>query len=157
MHAAVPVWARLGVAGHAVRVAWAGLDFEAAESDAVLEPAAVLRFGILGTLSFLVDAGVLMVSLDLGAVAARGIALPAATMTTWLVNRGLSLPPHPPAAPNLLRYVGASGPGAALNFIVYAALVALPFNGMDVHPLAALAVSSLAALKLSYLGSRRFR
>ena len=53
------------------------------------------------------------------------------------------------------HWIAGIAVGAAVNFIVYTALV-LAFAAMAAHPMAALAVGSVAAMLVNYLGSRHF-
>ena len=114
-----------------------------------------LRFGVVGAIGFMVDAGVLQLLLLAGwnPVAARTVAIPVAVLATWALNRTFTFPEaqQGPALASLLRYAGVSATGAAVNFSVYTALVVL---GM--HPLAALALASIVAMAVNYLGSKHF-
>jgi putative flippase GtrA len=57
--------------------------------------------------------------------------------------------------PSLLRYAGVSALGASINFTVYTALVMMSAS-MAARPLMALAVASVVALIVNYLGSKHF-
>jgi putative flippase GtrA len=114
-----------------------------------------LRFGMVGVIGFAVDAGVLALLLLAGwdPVAARAVAIPVAVFATWALNRSFTFPEaqQGPALASLVRYAGVSATGAAVNFAVYTALVFLA-----VPPLAALAVASIVAMAVNYLGSKHF-
>ena len=114
-----------------------------------------LRFGMVGAIGFVVDAGVLQLLLAAGwaAVPARAVAIPVAVFATWVLNRSFTFPEaqQGPALPSLVRYAGVSATGAAVNFAVYTALVFL-----SVQPLAALALGSIVAMAVNYLGSKHF-
>jgi len=113
------------------------------------------RFVIVGGIGFVVDIGVLQLLLMAGwnAVGARAVSIPLAVFATWLLNRSFTFPDaqQGPALPSFLRYAGVSATGATVNFTVYAALV---FMGLA--PLLALAVASIVALTVNYLGSKHF-
>ena len=114
-----------------------------------------LRFGMVGAIGFAVDAGVLQLLLLAGwsPVPARAVAIPVAVFATWVLNRGFTFPEaqQGPALASLVRYAGVSATGAAVNFAVYTALVFVA-----VQPLAALAVASIVAMAVNYLGSKHF-
>jgi putative flippase GtrA len=92
-----------------------------------------------------------------GAVSARAVAIPVAVLATWALNRRFTFPEAQggPALASLARYIGVSAVGAAVNFIVYTALV-LTSATVAAHPMAGLAAGSIAALLVNYLGSRHF-
>ena len=117
------------------------------------------RFGLVGAVGFIVDAGLLqvLVALGWGPIAARCIAIPVAVLATWLLNRGFTFPEaqQGPALPSLARYAAVSAMGAGVNFVTYTALV-LASATMAAHPLYAVAVGSLAAMLVNYLGSKHF-
>jgi putative flippase GtrA len=123
----------------------------------LFERRSLVRFGIVGVVGFAVDAGVLQALLVLGwdQVAARAVAIPVAVFATWLLNRSFTFPEAQPgpALASLARYAGVSAFGAAVNFIVYTALV-LASASMASQPLLALAIGSEVAMVVNYRGSR---
>lgn len=125
----------------------------------VIEKRSFLRFGLVGAVGFLVDAGVLQALLSLGwdRVGARAVAIPVAVFATWVLNRSFTFPEAQsgPAVRSLLRYAGVSAVGAAVNFLVYTALV-LASAAMARQPLWALAIGSVVAMLVNYLGSRHY-
>jgi len=118
-----------------------------------------LRFGLVGAVGFVVDGGVLQALLHVGwgPVAARAVAVPVAVLATWLLNRSFTFPEAQdgPALPSLVRYAGVSALGASVNFAIYTMLVMLS-PAMAARPLVALAVASVIALLVNYLGSKHF-
>ena len=114
-----------------------------------------LRFGLVGAIGFAVDAGVLQLLLLAGwdPLSARAVAIPVAVFATWLLNRSFTFPgaQQGPALASLVRYAGVSATGAAVNFAVYTALVIV-----SLPPLAALAVASIVAMAVNYLGSKHY-
>ena len=114
-----------------------------------------VRFGMVGVIGFAVAAGVLqaLMALGLGPVGARAIAIPVAVLATWSLNRTFTFPQaqQGPMLASLARYVAVSATGAAVNFAVYTALVLA-----GVPPFAALAVASVTAMFVNYLGSKHF-
>lgn len=118
-----------------------------------------LRFGLVGVVGFVVDAGVLQALVTLGGwgpVESRAISVPAAVLATWLLNRSITFRDYEGSAwRSLVRYVAVSAAGASVNFAVYTLLV-LASSAMAAHPLLPLAVASGVALIVNYLGSRHF-
>jgi putative flippase GtrA len=119
-----------------------------------------LRFGLVGVVGFVVDAGVLQALISLagwGPIAARLVAVPTAVFATWVLNRTITFPESHagPALRSLLRYAVVSAAGAAVNFCVYSALV-IASQGMAALPIVPLAIASIIALVVNYLGSKHF-
>lgn len=119
-----------------------------------------LKFGVVGTLGFVVDAGVmqLLVSLaGVGAIEARAVSIPTAVLATWLLNRSFTFgkTSAAPALASLARYVAVSAGGATINFLVYTALV-MASAALAATPMIPLAIASVVALVFNYLGSKHF-
>jgi putative flippase GtrA len=119
-----------------------------------------LRFVLVGAVGFIVDAGLLQALISLagwGPVEARAVAIPAAVFATWLLNRTITFPESHggPVVSSLLRYAAVSAVGAGVNFIVFSILV-LASHTMAAVPLVPLAIASIVALIVNYLGSRHF-
>jgi putative flippase GtrA len=123
--------------------------------------AEVLRFGIVGGIGFLVDAGVLMLltgPFGWPPLPSRIASFPPALTATWILNRLWTFRNtggKRAAGPQYAIYAGIQLTGMAINFIVYAALVS--FGGLFVaQPVLALAAGSIVAMGFNYLVSRRF-
>lgn len=119
-----------------------------------------MRFGLVGTLGFVVDAGVMQLLVSfagLGAIEARAISIPAAVFATWVLNRTFTFgkTADDPLLPSLVRYAAVSAGGATVNFIVYSALV-LASSTLAARPMIPLAIASIVALVFNYLGSKHF-
>ncbi|CAN5170372.1 hypothetical protein BH10PSE16_BH10PSE16_06820 [soil metagenome] len=119
-----------------------------------------LRFGLVGTVGFLVDAGLLHALVSLagwGPIHARIVSFPVAVMATWLLNRNFTFDQASKgnAGRSLARYVAVSLGGASVNFFIYTALV-LSVASMAARPIEPLAIASIAALAFNYLGSKHF-
>jgi putative flippase GtrA len=118
-----------------------------------------MRFALVGAFGFVVDGGVLQALLVLGwgPIAARAVAVCVAVLATWALNRSFTFPEAQggPALASLVRYAGVSAVGASINFAVYTGLV-MSSNAMSAQPLLALAVASVIALIVNYLGSKHF-
>jgi putative flippase GtrA len=116
----------------------------------------VLRFAVVGGLGFLTDAAVLALLLAItpfGPFLARLVSIGVAMTVTWLCNRSLTFQPSARGALHEgARYGGVAVAVSLFNYLVYSGLLlAIPW----MPPLAALVVSSLAAMALSYLGYSR--
>ncbi|MER9068995.1 GtrA family protein [Mesorhizobium sp. M0902] len=111
------------------------------------------RFIVAGGIGFVADAGALWLVLattPLGPLAARIISIGFALSVTWLINRHLTFSPSSRGvAQEGARYGGVGIATSLVNYLVYCAMLfALPM----VSPLIALAVASLVAMALSFLG-----
>ena len=119
-----------------------------------------LRFALVGVVGFVVDAGVLQALITFagwGPIAARAVAVPVAVFATWLLNRTVTFPGSHggPALHSLARYIAVSAVGASVNFLVYTVLVSIS-NAMAALPIVPLAMASIVALIVNYLGSKHF-
>ena len=119
-----------------------------------------MRFGLVGTVGFLVDGGVLQALVTLagwGPIEARAVSFPIAVCATWLLNRNITFRASRDRSVyrSLARYVGVSLAGASVNFIVYTSLV-FASNAMAASPIMPLAIASIVALIFNYLGSKHF-
>jgi putative flippase GtrA len=119
----------------------------------------LIRFGMAGVAGFLVDAGVLQVTLALGMsfYLGRAISFFAAATATWLINRRLTFAhagQRPASFQEWWRYVGAMIVGGAVNY----AVSALMFHGvLQADPrsaIIAVAVGSIAAMAVNFIAAR---
>jgi putative flippase GtrA len=114
------------------------------------------RFALVGGIGFIVDAGALALLLrttPLGPLAARILSIGLALTATWMLNRTFTFQPSGRGlAREGVRYGGVGIATSLINYLVYSAvLLAVPAT----PPLLALAVASLAAMALSFLGYAR--
>jgi putative flippase GtrA len=117
----------------------------------------LLRFGIVGALGFLVDAGMLAALLALtpaGPFLARAIAIAVALVSTWLMNRSFTFgASRHSLAVEGFRYGSVGLTSAVVNYLIYAGLlISVPI----LQPLAALVIASIAAMAFSFFGYSRF-
>lgn len=116
----------------------------------------LVRFVVAGGVGFVADAAALWLLLaitPLGPLTARVLSIGFALCVTWQINRHLTFPPsRRGVAQEGARYGGVGIATSVVNYLVYSAiLLALP----AAPPLAALAIASLAAMALSFLGYSR--
>lgn len=115
-----------------------------------------LRFLVIGTIGFVVDAGVLgllLLSTPLGVYAARLVSIAAALLATWLLNRVITFGPSSrPVAVEGARYGGVGIATSAVNYVAYSGFLwAMP----DTPVIVALVLASIVALAFSFLGYSR--
>lgn len=121
-----------------------------------------LRFAFVGALGFLVDLAVLALALEalgLGPWAGRALSFAVTVTFTWAMNRHLTFGARKAAglggmAREWARFVAANAIGLAVNYGVYAALIAwatAPFSS----PYVAAGCGALAGLVFNYAAASR--
>lgn len=118
-----------------------------------------LRFCIVGTIGFFVDAGVLqgLVSgLDANPYAARVASFLAAASTTWWLNRRYTFGvTHRPTHAEWVRYVALMVLGAATNYGAYALAIST-WDLARAYLWIGVAIGSIAGLGINFMTSRAF-
>jgi putative flippase GtrA len=116
-----------------------------------------LRFCLVGTLGFAVDAGVLqllLLTVATNPYTARIFSFLAAASVTWICNRRYTFRTAAPASrAEWLRYLALMTLGALLNYTVYALCIATSAYARA-QPWSAVAAGSVAALGMNFLLSR---
>ena len=118
-----------------------------------------LRFGVVGTVGFVVDTAVLYagLALGLGLYGGRAVSYLAAATTTWALNRAWTFrgQGQAPVMRQWALFVAINLVGFAFNYGTYAALVAgVAFVAQ--YPVIGVAAGSLAGMLGNFLLSRRF-
>jgi putative flippase GtrA len=118
-----------------------------------------LRFGVVGTVGFVVDTAVLYagLALGLGLYGGRAVSYLAAATTTWALNRAWTFrgQGEVPVMRQWALFVVINLVGFAFNYGTYAALVAgVAFVAQ--YPVIGVAAGSLAGMLGNFLLSRRF-
>lgn len=118
-----------------------------------------LIFGIVGTLGFLVDAGVLyLLKGSLGLYWARVPSFFCAATATWLLNRQFTFRSRVSGVSifqEYTKYFGLMLGGGAVNYLVYAIAVSL-LPAVAYRPLASVALGSIAGMFINYFFARYF-
>ncbi|MGG5822265.1 GtrA family protein [Falsiroseomonas sp. HW251] len=118
-----------------------------------------LRFGVVGTVGFVVDTSVLYagLALGLGLYGGRAISYLVAATTTWALNRAWTFRGQgdKPALQQWATFLMVCLVGFACNYGTYAALVStVPLAAR--YPVIGVAAGSLAGMIGNFLLSRRF-
>ena len=128
-----------------------------------LLPKQYIRFGIVGGIGFLVDAGVLRLLLALGSgyYDGRFVSFLAAATTTWILNRSFTFRRdaadesvgrrHP--AGEWLTYLALMVVGGVINYAAYAVAI----ESWDLarrHPELGVALGSIAGMMINYWSAK---
>lgn len=121
-------------------------------------PAQMLRFGLVGTIGFLVDTATVYLAhfrLGLDLYSAGALAYLTAASTTWLLNRHFTFPEAraQQAGRQWLRFVVTQLAGFALNRGTYAVLIAT-MAAARAEPVIAVAAGSIAGMTVNFLAAR---
>lgn len=117
----------------------------------------LVRFGIVGTAGFVIDAVLLWLLLEttpLGPFVARAVAIAVALVSTWYLNRSFTFgASRRSIAVEGFRYGSVGLVSSAVNYLIYSGLLlSLPI----LQPMAALVIASIAAMAFSFFGYSRF-
>jgi putative flippase GtrA len=119
-----------------------------------------LRFGIVGGIGFLVDAGLLRLLLmaGLGYYGGRLISFLAAATVTWILNRSFTFRregewarKHP--AHEWLHYLGLMVIGGVVNYATYAAAIEIS-DLVRQHPELGVALGSIAGMLINFWSAK---
>jgi putative flippase GtrA len=115
------------------------------------------RFAIVGSIGFVIDAGLLAL-LHYGAgidpLPARLVSISASAFSTWRLNRSLTFGASDrKQTEEGLRYGAVAGGTAILNYLIYALILYL---WPSLPPVVAAVLATLVAMTLSYAGYSRF-
>ncbi|MEL7040236.1 MAG: GtrA family protein [Pseudomonadota bacterium] len=114
------------------------------------------RFGLVGGLGFIVDAGItlLLIALGTGPLLARALAIAVAMFVTWRLNRALTFGASADSQiQEGTRYFIVAIGAALFNFGVYAGLLQFfPSLGAFL----AICIAVAASMLISFIGYRKF-
>jgi putative flippase GtrA len=119
----------------------------------------MLRFGMVGGIGFLVDAGVLtaLLTIGLGPYSGRVVSFLAAATVTFILNRSFTFRRENPSADHpageWLAYLGLMVIGGLVNYGTYAAAVAL-FEPVHRYPVIGVALGSIAGMAINFWTSK---
>ncbi|MGK7866727.1 GtrA family protein [Falsiroseomonas sp. E2-1-a20] len=119
-----------------------------------------LRFGVVGTVGFVVDTAVLYAGLavGLGLYSGRAVSYLAAATTTWALNRAWTFRAEGPAQPLARQwalFLVVNLVGFAFNYGTYAVLIAF-VPAVAAAPILGVAAGALAGMAGNFILSRRF-
>ncbi|SDH63942.1 GtrA family protein [Paraburkholderia phenazinium] len=117
----------------------------------------VLQFVIAGVVGFVVDAGILYLTLALGLgyFAGRAVSFLCAVWATWQINRRYTFAAArtESAWVEWWRYLAAMSVGGVVNYCAYSATV-LTLKGIPFLPVVAVAVGSLAGMVVNFASAK---
>ena len=118
-----------------------------------------IKFGLVGVVGFLVDAGVLrfcMTELGMGPYAGRIVSFMAAVTATWLCNRHFTFRGQGSGSTRAqwARFVAVCLGGFVFNYGAYALLIATQ-PVVAAYPVLGVAAGSLAGMFFNFFASRR--
>lgn len=122
-----------------------------------------LRFALVGTAGFFVDAAVLFIALHLlhlDPYSGRALSFLCAVSFTWFGNRTLTFRDSAATGRRGMgrewaKFVSANAFGGAANYGLYAALVSFASPPLS-NPFMALAAGAIAGLSINFLASKHF-
>ena len=118
----------------------------------------IVRFGLVGTFAYVVDAGTLAILNEwLHVVPARLLAFAVAVTTTFFLNMWLTFDGliDQSLVKSYLKYVSANSVGGVINVVVSTALLLQNIPVIS-QPFVAVAFGSLSGLVANYTLSKRF-
>jgi len=122
-----------------------------------LLPKQFLFFGIVGTVGFLVDTGVLYVAIlfgGMGLYSARVVSYLCAASVTWFLNRRFTFKSSNEPSREWLLFASVNIAGGIVNYGTYAFLVSR-YPYIAANPVFGVAVGSLMGMTVNFFLSRK--
>ncbi|MDG2375029.1 MAG: GtrA family protein [Woeseiaceae bacterium] len=116
------------------------------------------RFAVVGTIGFVIDAGVLLyvLSLDFDFYSARAISFLCAVTCTWLLNRVFTFRDrNEDLVGQWVRFASVNLIGGLINYGIYAVLV-WQLAIVQTWPMLGVAAGSIAGMFINFALSRRY-
>ena len=118
----------------------------------------IMRFGVVGTLGFVVDGGMLwgLLAVGLNPYTARALSFPVAVVVTWALNRVWTFASAEKAGKRrqFNRYLAVQLVGAGANYGVYTSIIRI-FGAAGQTVFIALVIGSFVGMFLNFWGARR--
>lgn len=118
----------------------------------------ILRFGVVGTVGFIVDGGLLwlFLSFEMSPYVARALSFPMAVIVTWALNRNWTFrASRKRNEGQFRRYFGVQVAGNMTNYVIYSLVISL-FGTANTIVFMAFVAGSLLGSCLNFLGARFF-
>lgn len=116
-----------------------------------------IRFAFVGALGFVVDVGILYLTLHIGFgyFTGRAISFLCAVWVTWKVNRQFtfSIQPQMSVHNEALRYLAAMSFGGLINYVAYT-IVVMQVRDIPLLPLVGVGIGSIAGMVINYFTAK---
>ena len=117
-----------------------------------------IRFGLVGTVGFLVDSGVLTILIkftERGPFLSRIISYMFSATVTWYLNRNITFKSYKQGSlrGEWIKYIFANLFGALLNYGVYAVMI-IRVPLVNAYPIIGVAAGSIAGMMVNFTMSR---
>lgn len=122
----------------------------------IIQTHSAIRFFIVGSIGFLIDASILYIGLHFGVdpLVARIPSFLVAVMVTWALNRDFTFnAAHKSFMESFPLYISSNAVGIILNFAIYSGLILFVALFKE-HPVLALPIGSFCAMFFNYASAK---